>query len=83
MVLVHVLIKIGLCSEHLCTEATFPLNASMLVPSCILHVIPVLHTTSVEHRGMLFTGIVVHSQCLCNAVSQLLTGQHTHKSRIG
>ena len=42
MVLVHVLIQKCFCSEYFVTEATFPLDAAMLMPSCILHTIPVL-----------------------------------------
>lgn len=42
MVLVHVLIQKCFCSEDFVTEATFPLDAAVLVPSRILHTIPVL-----------------------------------------
>ena len=42
MVLVHVLIQKCFCPEDFVTKATFPLDATVLVPSRILHTIPVL-----------------------------------------
>lgn len=36
----HVLVQKGFCSEHLVTEATFPLSTMVSVPSRVLDVVP-------------------------------------------
>lgn len=40
MVIVHVLVQEGFCSEHFVTEAAPPLNTMVSVPSSVLHAIP-------------------------------------------
>jgi len=68
MVLVHVLIQKCFCPEDFVTEATFPLDAAVLVPSCILHTIPVLTLAgSLVLRSCFTFG---HSSFTCMCVHQ-------------
>ncbi len=70
MVLVHVLIQKCFCPEDFVTEATFPLDAAVLMPSRILHTIPVLTPAgcvvlkSCSTCGLsFFTRMCVHQEC--------------------
>ena len=40
VMIVHVLVQEGFCSEYFVTEATPPLNTVMSMPSTVLYVIP-------------------------------------------
>ncbi len=71
MVLVHVLIQKRFCPEDFVTEATFPLDAAVLVPSRILHTIPVMTPAGclVERSQYMWTFMLHMHVCTSRVVS--------------